>query len=64
MTVRVVLPEMLLKAAVMSEEPSVSPDDSPPESIVATAGVSDDQVAWLVKSLTELSEYVIIAVNC
>jgi len=35
---------MPLKVAVMTDVPSVSAEDNPPESIVATEGVADDQM--------------------
>ena len=37
---------------------------SPPAVIVATAGVADAQVTWLVRFCVELSENVPVAVNC
>ena len=63
-TVSVVVALVPVNAAVTVEEPCPIPVASPPLLIVATDGVPEDQVAWLVKSCVLLSEKVPVALNC
>jgi hypothetical protein len=52
------------KAAVIALVPPVTPVASPAAEMLATAGVPELQVAVLVISFVDLSEYVAVAVNC
>jgi hypothetical protein len=52
------------EAAVIALVPAVRPVASPAAEILATAGVPEAQVAVLVMSFVDLSEYVAVAVNC
>ena len=62
-TVRVVDPVTPLMLAVMVEVPVATPVANPDEVIVATEGVADAQVTWLVRFCVELSEKMPVAVN-
>ena len=53
-----------LKAAVICVVPVPTPVASPALVIVATVGVPEVHVAWLVKSSVLLSVYVPVALNC
>jgi hypothetical protein len=53
-----------LKAAVICVVPVPTPVASPALVIVATAGVPEVHVAWLVRSCVLLSVYVPVALNC
>ena len=48
----------------MEEEPIATARASPVLEMVATDGVADAQVTWLVRISVELSEKVPVAVNC
>jgi hypothetical protein len=63
-TVNTVEPTVLPSVALMLDVPGVTPVASPPAVIVATAGVADAHVTWLVRFCVELSENVPVAVNC
>jgi hypothetical protein len=63
-TVRVAVPEILLKAAVMVEEPAATPVASPLLLTVAVDVLDEVQVTCEVISWVVESEYVPVAVNC
>jgi len=63
-TVRVAVPDLPLKAAVMVEEPAATPVARPPLTIVATDVVPEVQVTCEVIFWVDVSEYVPVAVNC
>ena len=58
------LPEILREVAVMFEVPVETAVPSPLPSTVATDGLEEAQVTWVVMSLVVPSEYVPKAVNC
>ena len=67
-TVRVVVPETLSNAAEMVVEPVLTEVARPLEPaallMVATDPADELQVTWDVRSCTELSEKIPVAVNC
>jgi hypothetical protein len=63
-TVRVVDPLTVPIVALIDEVPICKVLARPPEAIVATVGVADAHVTWLVRSCVELSDNVPVAVNC
>jgi hypothetical protein len=63
-TVSDVVPLAVPTVALMPAAPTPTLCERPVESIVATDGVSDDQTAVPVRSMTVESEYVPVAVNC
>jgi len=63
-TVSVAVPLIPFSAAVISNAPAVFPVASPPLVIVATDGLPEDQLTWLVRSAVLLFEYVPVALNC
>jgi hypothetical protein len=63
-TVRVVLPEIVSKVAVMLAVPAAKAVASPLLLIVAAAGLDEVQVTWVVISWLVPSEYVPRAINC
>ena len=63
-TVSIAAPVMPLRLAVMEEEPVATALARPVVEMVATEGVADAQVTWLVRFSVELSEKWPVAVNC
>ena len=63
-TVSMAVPLIPFSVAVISDEPAVSPVASPPLVIVATDGLPEVQLTWLVRSAVLVSEYVPVALNC
>jgi hypothetical protein len=63
-TVRVAVPDLPLKAAVMVAVPAALAVARPLLTIVATVVLDEDQVTWVVISRVDESEYVPVAVNC
>ena len=63
-TVSTVEPVTPPSVALIVDVPVATPVARPAAVIVATAGVADAQVTWLVRFCVELSEKVPVAVNC
>ena len=63
-TINIASPVTPLKLAVMGESPVARALARPVVEMVATEGVADAQVTWLVRISVELSEKVPVAVNC
>ena len=64
LTVSTVEPVTPPSVALIVEVPVATPVASPAAVIVATAGVAEAHVTWLVRSCVVLSEKVPVAVNC